>query len=267
MTASPRTYPRLRVEATDPATPGERLAKLAYHRVAEINALARANPGLPDGTLLHFLGSGDHAAWTNPSAMFRLLEGATPEMQNGARALVFRGNAPDMAATVTRDWWANETDPAPMLGHLAFQASWHQQTPVHRRAIRALCACLRWAAANRALSTEGRFDFIKSSERLHPVVGWFEDWAIERPHRQIFPLNPLTMEVSGFRRAEEGGAIASSEATRDVNLFCGALERAVVPLSDATGARPTIAEKFQIVLDPPLANVLRAAIPDPTEGL
>lgn len=265
MTASPRTYPRLRVEATDPATPGARLAKLTRHRVAEIAELARANPGLPDEEHLPYLCGGNRAAWANPLATFRALDVVTSEMQNGARNLVYQGNAPSLAATVVRDWWANETDPLVMLEHLANQGTHHQQTPIHRRAIGALCACLRWAADHRALTTRGRLSWVKSGERL-PAVEEFETWATGGPRPTQF-----TMEVEFSRIDVDGQSVVlrpapgTSFVATTLTSLC---DLAVTPRDKLkTAVEPMGRAHFTLCLVRGLCDVLRAAIPDPTEGL
>jgi hypothetical protein len=83
---SPRAYPRLHREATDPTTPPGRLDKFTRHLSITVRRWATANPNLPEGRLRELMGHGHPAAWDNPAAPLVLLTVPREEAEGGARA-------------------------------------------------------------------------------------------------------------------------------------------------------------------------------------
>lgn len=84
MPAKPKTYPRLRREATALDTPAARLVTLSSHPSITVSRWAQANPSLPTERLAELLRCGKPAAWDNPSAWAALMTMPREEVEAGA---------------------------------------------------------------------------------------------------------------------------------------------------------------------------------------
>lgn len=149
---------RLIAEASNPATPADRLRKIANTESdARVQRAIKRNPGLPEVWYLSLLAAGDEDAWCNPQ--FGLVYLAAPTegaAVKGALALV-RNPVRDAAnihelrqnvGPVLESWWATTGagfDMARYLGSLVRTPSHHHNTEAPRRMVEAGAAMVREA--------------------------------------------------------------------------------------------------------------------------
>ena len=239
--------------ATDPATPGKRLAKLASHRVEAIANLARVNPGLPNAALREHLARGRASAWANPLVTLLLLDGApTADLMEGARSCLVSTTPPsaEIRAAVTsvaRAWWASESVPINMLGFLCHVGAHHLHGSPHRAAVLALCLAAQHGCREAA-----------SYRRFFPFEAWSRGGPRPTGGAPSLDLDSRDLDPSARSLLD----ILQADQTRRWAATMGELL-----LQRATVVDQLSGQVTRIKVPASLCDVLRAAIPDPTEGL
>lgn len=192
---TPASLAELLVEASDPATPPERLLKLADDpdMPEEVGSAATRNPSLPMETHAEWLRSGNIDAWANPQTPFTMLVHGTPHLGaaravQGIARLGLAERLRDIRPTIVpvlKAWWAEEINGEVMARYISELGLWVKGQPeprLYRLATR-MALLPVWEAIDDMGPWKGR---------LRPLVEELEAW-VDGASKQ--PLKSIRQQV------------------------------------------------------------------------